>query len=533
MAGPAQTRRSVVKRSVVVALVLCLVAAACSDDGGDGSATTAEPTTTTLPPYPDAFVAEYMEGCTEEGSEVFCRCSIDEFQQRMSLTDFLSLEEAELLSHPIASDVIQVCLFAEEGVGTTTTTTATAMVPAFQSIGDMDDVIDLTIADLEMFWGTELPRVWGLELEMVAIHAPYFPSRGDRPECYGPIEDFTYNAFYCPEDDSIRWDAENLMGPLYEEYGPFTVALVVAHEWAHAIQERYGFDWFSHADIVSELQADCLAGAWTQWLEDGRSDLLRLESGDLEHGMAAFLLIGDALGTVPTGPDAHGTAFERLNAFFDGFQGGVDACATYEVEYPLIISWNLVHDTLDLPYDLAADTLIEALEVFWSITYPEVFDGPWVPVSEVIPYFPSTGLQPACGGFDLSRDFHRDNIFYCPSDDFVAWDEENLFPALYSEIGDFALGLLLGTQWSQAAQTRAGLATTGLVAELQADCFVGVWTAALTLDDNPMEVLLSTGDLEEGISAFLLLSDPEVGASAFQRFEAFKNGLLNGVDACV
>jgi predicted metalloprotease len=518
------------KRIVVLALTITLVAAACGGDGG-GSTTAAESTSTTLPPYPDEFVAEYMEGCTQEGSEVFCQCSIDEFQLRMSLTDFLSLEEEELLSHPISSEVIRVCLLAEEAVGTTSTTTTT--VPDFQSIGNIDDLIDLTIADLEVFWGMELPRVWGLELEPVAIHTPYFVSAGERPDCFGPIQNYEYNAFYCPEDDSIRWDAENLMGPLFEEFGDFTVALVMAHEWAHAIQNRNGFDWLAHDDIVSELQADCMAGAWTQWLDDDRSELLRLEPGDLEEGMSAFLLIGDELGTVPTGPNAHGTSFERLNSFFDGFQGGVDACATYEAEYPLIISWNLVHDELDLPYEVAADTLIDALEVFWSIVYPESFDEPWVPVSEVTPYFPSTGSLPACGGFDLSQDFYRDNVFYCPSDDFVAWDEENLFPTLYSEIGDFALGLLLGNQWSQAVQTRAGLATTGVTAELQADCFVGVWTAALTFEDNPMELLLSTGDLEEGISAFLLFSDAETGASAFQRFEAFKTGLLDGIDACI
>jgi predicted metalloprotease len=517
------------KRTIVVVLTTCLIAAACGDDGEDGSTTTAESTTTTFTPYPEAFVAEYMEGCTEEGSEVFCQCSIDEFERRMSLTDFLSLEEEELLSHPISSEVIRICLLAEEALGTTSTTT----VPDFSSIGNIDELIDLTIADLEVFWGLELPRVWGLELEPVAIHAPYFVSSGERPECFGPIQNYVYNAFYCPEDDSIRWDAENLMGPLFEEYGDFTVALVMAHEWAHAIQNRYGFEWFAHDDIVSELQADCLAGAWTQWLDDERSELLRLEPGDLEEGMSAFLLIGDELGSVPTGPNAHGTAFERLNAFFDGFQGGVDACATYEAEYPLMISWNLVHDTLDLPYDIAAGTLIDALEIFWSIAYPEVFGEPWVPVSEVVPYFPSTGSLPACGGFDLSRDFYQNNIFYCPSDDFVAWDEENLFPTLYAEIGDFALGLLLGNQWSQAAQTRAGLDTAGVAAEMQADCFVGVWTANLTLDDNPMEVWLSTGDLEEGISAFLLFSDPATGASAFQRFEAFKTGLLGGIGACV
>jgi hypothetical protein len=81
----------------------------------------------------------------------------------------------------------------------------------------------------------------------------------------------------------VQWDAEGLMAPLYEQFGDFTVALVLAHEWGHAIQERFGFDDSANPTIVSELQADCLAGAWTGYVASGESDILVLEPGDLEE----------------------------------------------------------------------------------------------------------------------------------------------------------------------------------------------------------------------------------------------------------
>ena len=59
--------------------------------------------------------------------------------------------------------------------------------------------------------------------------------------------------------------------------------------------------------------------------------------------------------------------------------------------------------------------------------------------------------------------------------------------------------------------------------------------AALIPDDNPTGILLSAGDLEEGIAAFLTLSagpGEEGAVSAFDRFESFKEGFVDGTAAC-
>jgi predicted metalloprotease len=510
-----------VRRLVSLVVALSLVAAAC---GGRGAATT---TTTESAAYPAGVVAAYLAGCLEEADAEFCTCTIEEFQQRLDLASFLALED-DLDLEGVAGDVVRTCL---GGIPPTTT------IPDGPGpIATLEDLVEITVADLEVYWAHAMPLVWGIQYESPSFAGGYHIARGDVPECGGPLDrtQYEFNAFYCRIDDSIQWDMDLLMASLYEEYGDFTVALVLAHEWGHAIQQRFEFDNFAHPTIVSELQADCLAGAWTGWVDRGESELLELEPGDLEEAMAGFLLIGDELGTAPGGRDAHGTAFERLNAFFEGYNEGPELCATYEDEYPLIITWTLEQDTLDLDYDIAAATLIDALEIFWSMMYPDAFGEPWEPVSSVIPYYPSTGVLPACGDFPLADDFYELNIFYCPSDDFVAWDDEQLFPDLYVEIGDFALGLLLALQWGRAVQNRAGLPLEGPASELQADCFAGSWTAALTFEDNPMAVLLSAGDLEEGIASFLIFADHESeDASAFRRFEAFKAGLLDGIDACL
>lgn len=510
------------KRLTTLAVMVSLVAVSCG--GGVGTTTTAADGR-----YPHDVVSAYLVACLETTDAESCTCLIDEFQQRLDLESFLALDDHD--PGGVAGEVARICL--SDAAPTTT------IPDEPQPIATLEEVIEVTIVDLEVYWALALPRVWsGLVYESPSFAAPYYISRGDVPECGGPLErpQYEMNAFYCRVDDSIQWDMDILMTGLYEEYGDFTVALVMAHEWGHAIQARFGFDNRTHPTIVSELQADCLAGAWTGWVDREESDLLVLEPGDLEEAMAGFLFIGDSLGTAPTGHDAHGTAFERLNAFFEGYNDGPELCATYEDEYPLIITWTLEQDTLDLDYDIAAATLIDALEIFWSIVYPEFFGEPWQPVAAAVPYYPSTGALPDCGDFPLAADFYELNIFYCPTDDFVAWDDEVLFPALYSEIGDFALGLLLALQWGRAVQNRAGLPLEGAASELQSDCFAGSWTAALTLDEesNPTGLVLSAGDLEEGIASFLLFADHESQAtSPFRRFEAFKAGLLDGIEACL
>jgi len=547
-----------IRSLLLIGLAVSLVVAAC---GGDGEAivftsTTDESRSAATPAgiedYPDRIVREYLSGCAAEADEGMCRCTIGEFQQRITLSEFVELIDIDLEASPVVQDVLELC--RARGFADTTTTTfgadftstsepGSVSITDVETITDIESIIELTITDLQQWWSVELPAVFGTAYEPVSEFGPYFPLQGDAPTCGGPLkrEEFEANAFYCSVDNTVQWDAEALMAPLFQEFGDFTVALVLAHEWGHAVQAQFGFDDFTQPTIVSELQADCLAGSWTGRVSRDESDLVRLRAGDLEEAMAGFLLIGDEIGTAPLGVDAHGGSFDRLNAFFEGFNEGTAECATYEdsppdiVFIPLLVSTDPNVNLLDLPLADSAPRFIEALEAFWTIFYPEIFGAPWVPVSEAIPLRPSSGTFPTCNDVTLEPSFYEGNAFYCPADDYVAWDEETLFPNLYFEIGDFAIGLVLANEWGRAVQSRAGLPFDTAASQLQVDCLTGVWTAVLIPDDNPTTIRLSAGDLEEVIASILTLSDApgEKGAvSAFDRFESFKDGFFLGTDVC-
>jgi predicted metalloprotease len=405
----------------------------------------------------------------------------------------------------------------------------------------MDEVTSLTIEDLVAYWSATMPDVYGIGYEDVSATIPYFPSTGDVPECGPdpiPAEVFFDNAFYCRPGDYVAWDAEGLFPDLWDEFGDFTVAFVLAHEWGHAIQARgavFG------PTIMTELQADCFAGSWAAEVDAGRSALLRLDPGDLEEAMAGFLLFRDPPGTSPADPGAHGSAFDRFNAFQEGFFNGAAECATYEDGSYVVVDIPMTQQDLetggDLPLAETAPLLGEALETWWGITYQELFGSTYTPLTSWGGYRPSSGDLPACGPGEPDPAEYTDNAFYCPDGDFVAWDDENLFPALHRNIGDFAVGIVMAHEWATAIQWRAGLPIEGIEAELQADCFTGAWAAALVPLDNPTGIVLSPGDLDEAISGFLLFGDDPVtgesfGGTAFERFDAFQRGFFRGASAC-
>jgi predicted metalloprotease len=562
------TGRGNVSRSLALVVTIVLLAAACGDGGGVTMPTTApetteSPTTTapegTIAPdttvssdpvlapdasapalengYPQGLVDAYMDGCTEDGDATFCRCTIVEFQELMSLDEFVALGQGDPTASDVVLDVTEFCL-AETGQLEEPVTVGDGVSIAL----DLDQLVALTQDDLVAFWGTTLPDLYGIAYEDLAAVIPYFVSQGDLPQCGPdplPIEAYQENAFYCHPGDFIAWDAEVLLPGLYTEFGDFSVALVLAHEWAHAVQARA---LVNGPTIMTELQADCFAGVWAGAVDAGESEVLVLEPGDLDEAMAGYLLFRDPPGTDPGGPQAHGSAFDRVNAFQDGFSNGPVKCRAYEQGEFLVVDIPLTEEDLqtggDLPFADVAPLVIDALERYWSLLYPQLFGTDYVPMTNFGPYVPSTGLLPPCGPGEPDPDDYVGNAFYCPEGDFVAWDNENLFPALYQRIGDFAIGMVLAHEWATGVQARAGFPTEGLIAELQADCLTGVWTADMVPFDNPMDLVLSAGDLDEGVAGFLAFGDDPAtgeprGGTAFQRFNAFQDGFFNGAAQCL
>jgi predicted metalloprotease len=138
--------------------------------------------------------------------------------------------------------------------------------------------------------------------------------------------------FYCPVDKKVYLDLS-----FYDELrtrfgapGDFAEAYVIAHEVGHHVQDIKGLLGGTGRDnsIHTELQADCLAGAWAKDAESRG----RLEMGDLDEALNAAAQIGDDTlqrkeqGYVQPETWTHGSSAQRKGSFQKGYTGGAAAC---------------------------------------------------------------------------------------------------------------------------------------------------------------------------------------------------------------
>ena len=418
---------------------------------------------------------------------------------------------------------------------------------------DTDDALmEAAFHEVEEYWAEVFPEVYGEEYEPLSggLH-PYGPDT-DVPDCGGPTsyEDVADNAFYCPLGDFVAWDTTTLIPHLLEEYGSFTLAVVMAHEMGHAIQERAGVP--AQPTVMLELMADCFAGSWTTWARDGGSETFDPSVVALDSALAGMLEFRDPLGSSPDQPGAHGTAFDRIGAFQDGFRRGADQCATYEdgnysvVDLPFGSEEDFERQG-DWPFEPIGDQpgieelVLNDLLNYWSTVFSPNFGEEWDPIDQFIPYDPDDpDATPECDTLGLSEEEYAGIAFYCPTEDFAAWDEAELMPDLYDTIGDMGVGVVLSTQYSKAAQFRVDVTGEGLAVNQQADCFSGSWLASVYSRervDTGGTLSLSPGDLDEAVIAFLRFRDrPDTGSelgTAFQRTAALRDGFLHGLQQCV
>src|SRR5690606_11812022 len=130
------------------------------------------------------------------------------------------------------------------------------------------------------------------------------------------------------------WDRVNLIPDLQERFGSLTVGLVMAHEFAHAVQVRAGV---LGATVTLELQADCFAGAWVDDVDD-RIPTFHTGADALDSAVAGLLELRDSLGVPGYDASAHGSGFDRVSAFQEGYEDGPEACATYADDPPPVVA---------------------------------------------------------------------------------------------------------------------------------------------------------------------------------------------------
>jgi predicted metalloprotease len=400
-------------------------------------------------------------------------------------------------------------------------------------------VINAAIAELQSYWTDEFPQLYGGRYQPIPRARIIAAHPGVKiPSCQGHrtvYSDVRGNAFYCLKSNFIAYDDAHLMPQLAETFGSFSGALVLAHEWGHAIQDRAGIE--SEQTVYLEQQADCFAGAFIRHVGDNRG-ALQLQAGDLEAALGAMLQLRDAPGESAADPKAHGSAFDRISAFQDGFESGAEKCSTYIDNPPLLVEIPFSSEGEQLSNgDVAAEDVIpmtvNLLNEFYSQVEPN-----YQPLSTSdIHSFDSSKARtiPKCGGV-LTRKEVENRVFYCLNGRYIAFDEPFL-QSVYDNIGDFGVASLIANPWAtyvQTIQQIPGVADNTLAAVFQSDCYTGGWSAALF--NGFLEGGLSPGDLDEFVQAFLVYSRARGVSSkvpiTFLRVAFFRQGFLQGYNSC-
>jgi predicted metalloprotease len=210
--------------------------------------------------------------------------------------------------------------------------------PASRGRTESDQVeafLDEVLASVDRYWTRTLTAAGQPEPRLSYVWVQ--PGQILRSGCGVAADDSA--AFYCPTDDTI-YVAVVLAARLWQgiandfpgeragyghAVGDFGLAYVVAHEYAHNVQQELGL--YTQSPRLGaepfELQADCMAGLWGNSVyREGK-----LKEGDVEEAMSTATAAGDFdYGNA----QHHGTPDERRAAWLDGFQTGDPAtCARY------------------------------------------------------------------------------------------------------------------------------------------------------------------------------------------------------------
>lgn len=455
------------------------------------------------------------------------------------------------------------------GPVTTVPVTTAAPVPAIDvasviNVGEAkpprsyDEYLALSLQDIQTWWRAEYPRLFGEPYRELAggIYAAYpertspIPGCGTAETTYQEVSDF--GAFYCGLGDFMAYDdgEQGVLFELAEDYGPSIIAVVMAHEFGHAIQERMGAFDQPLETIVSEQQADCISGAWSRRAWNGEASGLPFTDADVRTGLVALVSVRDPVGTSVFEEGGHGSAFDRIGAFQHGFIGGIDSCTSL-IEQPLPLLPNEFRGDSDeqnlgnLPFGYAENQIMGTVQSDLIPFWPAEMSTVGLPQPELIQMRPvNDPVLENCGDPEMADA----GAVFCPSSNEVLFNELRARD-LYDRFGDFAVGYVVGHAWADGVQAAAGLTLTGEQRSLISDCLVGAWVGgaiaapddfAGTTTSSPAhagrEMEVSPGDLDEAVQTALLIGDPGFGdnvkGSAFEKIAYLRIGVLAGTSRC-
>jgi predicted metalloprotease len=339
-----------------------------------------------------------------------------------------------------------------------------------------------------------------------------------------------------------------------QRYGTAAVAVVAAHEYGHAIQQRAGVLDLGLPTIETEQQADCFAGAWAAHAARGEGDVIRFDDADVKAGLLAMIEVRDPPGfDSANDPNGHGSAFDRVGAFQEGFINGVERCAGFiDDPNPRIDLQFLTEQEFqtggNLPLDQILAALPVALDTFWV---PALQNSDVAFTPPTLQAFDPSGAVPDCDG--RSPEQLVNNATFCAESNTIVFDQV-FATRLYEGIGDLAFSYPIANAYSDAVQHAIGSPLAGEPRVLLSDCLVGAWIVdivpAYDANGNPQvdaqgnllarnpnqQILLSAGDLDEAVVTAVVLGDEasttDVLGTAFEKIDAFREGVLGGLPAC-
>jgi predicted metalloprotease len=419
-----------------------------------------------------------------------------------------------------------------------------------------EKTVALALTDIQEYWGQTFPDLYGDRYTPIPKKRIIAARPGVAlPKCQGhklTYSDAENNAFYCFRSNYIAYDDQALFPQLFHDFGDFSIALVLAHEWGHAIQDRA--DNANQPTILKELQADCFAGSWVAHLAQKKSFRLELKPGNLDSGLTALLQFKDPVGTTADTEGAHGSGFDRVSEFQDGFDNGPSACAAYFDTPPTIVETGFTsEEDLASGGNLPAADVIPATVDILNDYYTQNLPG-YVPLPlDNVGSYDSGGSKsqlPTCGGTTPPLEQITNRLFYCLDDGFIAFDEPYV-QHVYDDIGDFGVATLLSTTWAtyvQEQQGFPGVDTNEDNAVFGAYCYTGGFSRALADEQLHSQYLadqtgstetgvaISPGDLDETIQAVIDYTaarkvDSTLDAT-FSLIRSFREGFTNGSAFC-
>src|SRR3954466_9096458 len=245
-------------------------------------------------------------------------------------------QRAEQARERLKQRVEKVLTRIQQAVPEATPQTRTPSSRGRTETTQIESFLDEVLTSVDAYWTKTLTAAGRPEPRIARV----WGEPGDilRTGCGVAADDSA--AFYCPTDDTIyvavvlasrlwRGIAHDFPGERAgygHAVGDFGLAYVVAHEYAHNLQQELGyFARRPSGGTVAplELQADCLAGVWGNAVYRAG----QLQPGDIQEAVSTALAVGDfEFGSA----GHHGTPEERREAWMLGFDNGRPAdCGRY------------------------------------------------------------------------------------------------------------------------------------------------------------------------------------------------------------